>query len=377
MSNYYVFNDYFGLSGLIVCLFTPHSFPFQLQEPPSFHHPPLTFPPEKPNLTQITVIKEHLPSDTGRAISGRASPERPEPPLEDDLSVDYGAVVIASKTDDEGEMECCHNVGEDWCNPKCVARVRYKTELGDTSKATPYFPHKSAYTCTQNQERLHTQTEVSSLAKVHGWSQVYLTQTQAPLAGAGKGEWDTEKEDRERPSGLFQIPLNPPTKEENGMGKVIKGKLIERTDWKMDEESESPKAPLLSAYASQSNKGGPTSHTDQSDVISDEYGVLLVRAEEMAEEAEEEEERSIFIGWDPKTRKLVLPKLEMAFNELGEDSMKGEKKEVEVMNGELKLESVFVRQASEEEARAQPGTETGWGVDDFISKWNLVISMDQ
>lgn len=51
------------------------------------------------------------------------------------------------------------------------------------------------------------------------------------------------------------------------------------------------------------------------------------------------------------------------------------------MRGKLRSENVIVRQTSEEASEAQTemtrAVETGWEADDIMTKWNLVISMDQ
>ncbi|KAM7368067.1 hypothetical protein PAMP_014318 [Pampus punctatissimus] len=309
-------------------------------DPPSFHPPPLTFPPENPKVILITVIKDELPSVINSALSKHACPNKhqlhvadpppgyaprwfqtpPEPEeLLDDLSVEYGVVCIAPKTADGGEGE-----GRDW---------------------------------------KHNKEDENNLR--------------------GKREVDREREDSEcsglcvnknPQTGLFQIPLNLATKWEGGM----KGRTERKIDEGVGEEGKSENIPLL--YASQNIKHMPTFHTDQSHFLSKDYSVLKLAS------AQEEEKATICIDWDPETGKLVLPQVEMAFNkeggldgllqgERGREVRVGDEEEVNTMKDELRLENVFVRQASEEEA--QSGVETAWEADDIMTKWNLVISMDQ
>ncbi|XP_070705361.1 interleukin-20 receptor subunit alpha [Pempheris klunzingeri] len=389
--------------------------------PPSFHMSPLTFPPENLKPIIITFIK---PSDieiitSGPEFSKRQiadpppgySSQRPEifpQPEEpwDDLSIDYGFVGVAPEINDRGEeerreeRERRHDGREDGNSlrgehKKDAARGSHKVKewrVEDGRSAGVYAP----------QAKSDAQTEMSTLIiQAHAFSQlnsVLPTRTQAPLLsfqGATKGEVDRE-------IGLFPNPLNLQTNQGGGMGGEMDGMVRVRTDGWMDggveEGSDGERAPLLFAYASQNVRAIPTSHDDQSDFLSDDYGVLrLATAHQIKEDGEEEEEEegTICINWNPETRKLVLPEVAMEVNKEGglNGSMEGEKgrenrvggeeeeEEAYVTNGELRLENVFVRQASEEEAEAQGemerGGEISWEVDDVLTKWNLVISMDR
>ncbi|XP_044024284.1 interleukin-20 receptor subunit alpha isoform X2 [Siniperca chuatsi] len=391
--------------------------------PPSFHPNTLIIPPENVSIILFTVIK---PSDIESIISDPTCPnpwphnadpppsyapqrsETPEPEEPwDDLSIDYGFIGVAPKIDVRGEeekRERRHDRGEDGNN----------LNLEDGHSAGVYAPQaKSTHTCSQTHMLIHTQTEMSTLVQAHACSQVNsVTQTQAPslsLQGTTKGEVDRKKEDKEFPglfinktpqTGLFHISLNLQTKKEGGMGEEMDGKVGVRTDGKIDggveEGSENEEVPLLSAYATQNIKDMFTSHADQSDFLPDDYGVLRLAIAHKIEEDkddEEEEEETICINWDPKTRKLVLPEMAMEFNKEGglDGWMQGKKgrenrvggEEEYVMKGELRLENVIVRQTSEEEEEAEAqremerGGETMWEADDILTKWNLVISMDQ
>ncbi|XP_059212501.1 interleukin-20 receptor subunit alpha [Centropristis striata] len=365
-------------------------------DPPPFYSPPLTFPPENPKLLPITIITEPL-SESGKSNPG--CPKRPQhvahpsagyasqrhetpPMLEepwDDSSIDYGFIGVAPKINNRAEngnnldsehQKCNSYEKKDW-------RVENGHSTGDS------------------------QTEMSTLIQAQPWSQPVL-RTQAPLPsfqGASIGEVDGEEEDGEFPglfinttpqTGLFNIPLNLQTMKDEALGEEVDRKMRVRTDEErdggMEERRENEEVPLLSAYASQNTTYMPTSHADQSDCLSDDYGVLRVDTAHKIETGEEEE-GTICIDWDPQTRKLVLPEIAMEYNKAGgldglmqggkgrENRMGGEGEDVK---GELRLENVFVRQGSEERAEAQREMERGEGTEgDFFTRWNLVLSMDE
>ncbi|XP_062293781.1 interleukin-20 receptor subunit alpha [Scomber scombrus] len=367
--------------------------PFTL-DPPSFHSPPLTFPPENTNLIIITVIKDELPAFFDGDLSKSSyfnkgqlrnvgpppmyAPQRSETPPEpeellDDLSVEYGGVGIAPKTTEGGEGE-----GGDWrhdgnnlrgeCH-KCVARDTYEKKQCKIEDDRP----AGVYASQTKSPQINPKTQTQALLR--------------PFHGASKEEVDREGEDREHSSlhanknpqtGLFQIPFNLSTKWEGGM----EGRTDRKKDEGAGEGSGSENVPLLCDCTCQNIKPTPSSYTHQSHFLSDDYGILRQAS------AQEEEEGTNCINWDPETRKLVLP--EMAFNreegwekERGkEDLMGGEEeekevKEVKAMKGELRLENVFVRQTSGEEEEAQRRVETAWESNDIMTKWSLVLSDDQ
>lgn len=335
-------------------------------------------PPEKPIV--ITIIK---PSDIEVSISDPASCkrpiadppprytcQRPETPAEpgeepwDDLSIDYGFIGV--------ERERGHDGGEDE-HQQCRAGDSYQEK--DARQAKSFLSQKSTHACSQAHMPTHTQTEMSTLTRAHAFSwgnSVLPTQTWAsllPFQGAANGAADAEF---------------PPTNPQ--IGKIDGG---------MEGGSDSERVSLLSAYASQNVKDMPTSRAEQSDVallyLPDDFGVLRLATAHDVEEDEEEEGTSC-INWDPETRKLVLPQMVMEVNKKGgmmlgekgrENGMGGEEEEEEVyvMKSELRLENVYVRQGSEEEAEAQReaerGRDTALEPDDILTKWNLVISMDQ
>ncbi|TMS12203.1 Interleukin-20 receptor subunit alpha [Larimichthys crocea] len=344
--------------------------------PPSFNPPPLTFPPENLNLILITVIQ---PSDIENSISDSKqqkhshtadpppgyTPQRSEPPPEpeeplDDESIDYGFVGAAPKIIAK-ERRC--DGGEDGNNlkgkhQKDEAKESYKNKEWRVEdgiyppQAKPHLMHRTTHTCSQTHMPMHTQTEMSTLIQAQVFSD-HLTQTQAPLLSFQ----EAPEVDRESP-GLF-------------------------IDGGMEEESKSESVPLLSAYASQNIN---TTHADQSDFLLDDYGVLrLATAQEIEnDDGDEEEEGTVCIDWDPHTRKLVMPEVAMEFTteeggldglmqrEKGWENRVGGEEEVSATKGELTLENVYVRQASEEEAEAQRERERG-RERDRVGGWRAVL----
>lgn len=129
----------------------------------------------------------------------------------------------------------------------------------------------------------------------------------------------------------------------------------------------------------------------------DDYGMVGLAAcgaeknEDEQEEIERDEETTFF-SWDPQTGKLMLPESESALN--GEFNWALQEVEAQVggstaQNGEplapdssrVLLENVFVRQSSEEAAEAQAklygGVEMERKVENFLSGWDLVVTMDE
>ncbi|KAK5853110.1 hypothetical protein PBY51_006929 [Eleginops maclovinus] len=308
---------------------------------PTFHPPPLTFPPENPKLIVITIIQDQQPeSDTShsacpkkptnsaRPPPGYASqrPQTPPAPEEtwDDFSVDYGFLAAASKIDLKGG---------NGNNLKCKGASMRKVKGEEEERVLPGL--------------------------------VINTTPQ---------------------TGFFHIPFNLLAKKEGGMGEEMDGNMRVGTDGEMDGR-ESEVLPLLSSYASQNTMLIPNS--DLSDDLPDDYGLMTMNTAHNIEEEEEEEEEegTLCIDWDPLTGKLVLPDMEFNKEGVWDGMMQGEKgrenriggEEEEEMgnlrNGELRLENVFVRQGSEEKAEAERELEGGG--EDFLTRWDLVISMDK
>ncbi|XP_034554986.1 interleukin-20 receptor subunit alpha [Notolabrus celidotus] len=366
--------------------------------PPSFHTPPLTLVLETPS---VVLIKVGLPPEFMSIVSDSAYPKKQhivEPPprytsqgLEtpqefmepsDDLSLDYAFVCKASETHtrEEGEeRERRYDRREDGNNRRSHCAGAFNPQ------AKSYPSQKSISTCSEALMPTLTQKEVSTQAHTClPVNSVFLNQSQAPsftLQGAAERDRKGEKEKefsglficKVPQTSLFNSPLNVKSEAEEG----IEEEMV----------SGNERAPLLSFYASQS-----TSQSDQSNDLPDDYGILRpAEAHKIEEEVEKDEEEggSICINWDPKTGKLVLPEMGMAFmkeddlmqGEKGRENQIGEEEQVDGMKGGLRLENVFVRQGSEEKAEAlremerREGME--WEADDLLSKWDLVVSMDQ
>lgn len=157
----------------------------------------------------------------------------------------------------------------------------------------------------------------------------------------------------------------------------------------MGGKSQDELEPLLSVYAAQNTKNASAANSEQSDFrLADNSSPMGLEETEKDGAGQEEEEQargSIFIDWDPKSGKLVLPELAKWIhrgNEPGdgEEETKGGEEEGNVMGGELLLGGVVVRQVSDEEVLAPReqlrDPEGGGEVHDILTKWNLVIPMD-
>lgn len=387
----------------------PHSFNFQNQSSynwPSLTWPPVTSIPDNPVIPIVSDTewpKQQPPiagPPPGYAPQRSETPQEPEGPL-DDVSIAYAFVAVAPVNDrdwrhDDGEVGHEHQNGG--------SRDSYEGRVEDGDASGVYAPQKKSHhsqISAQTRSQTRAQMEMNTLTQARACSQVSSvppTQSQTPSLSF-QGEVDREKEDRKIPglfinrtpqNGLFHIPLNVQTKEggmEDEMNQNVRVRADGQSNGGVEEVSESEGVPLLSAYASQNNKVRSSSHVNQSNYLSDDYSVVrLATADETEKDEEEEEgEGTIFIDWDPNTRKLVLPDMAMDFTEVVESdgSTQGEKgrenraggEKVSAMKGELRLANVFVRQGSEEEAEAQRARERG-EADDIFTKWNLVISMD-
>lgn len=376
----------------------PHSSSSNLQNPPSFHPPPLTFPfAENPNV--ILTITVEPRSDTQPPALGPIngpdpppiySSSRPETPPRpyDDSSVDYGLVGIAPKinvTRKEEQIEK-RNDGEGGGNElkgkclSCGAENSYKEQEwrvedgGFTGFYAPqeksHVPLKSTVICHPTHMQIHTQAAMSRRAQLNSG---FLTHNQL------------DRElciNKNQQTGLLHIPLNLQTNQEVGRGEGM------QMQGEAKEGSTSEKVPLLSAYASQNMTGMLPFQTERSEFLPDDYGVLtLATAHNVEGGDEQEEEGTICVNLNHETGKLVLPGLDMMFNKqrgMGgsmqeeKGSKGGEHEEAKAMNGVLQLKNVIVRQPSEEEELRDMGRAgaTGCEVDDFMSKWNLVISED-
>lgn len=104
---------------------------------------------------------------------------------------------------------------------------------------------------------------------------------------------------------------------------------------------------------------------NQSDFLSDSYGPVGLTA---AQEAE----GCLQIDWSPSTQRLIIPGLDLGIKQLEGE---GESPPKNIVN----LGTVFVRQPSEEEALlgAERVGSGQWDTEDFMAKWNLVLSNDE
>lgn len=158
----------------------------------------------------------------------------------------------------------------------------------------------------------------------------------------------------------------------------------------MEEKNANELEPLLSVHAAHNTKCMAAAHSEQSDFrLADDLRAMGLEETEKDggghAEGEEQEREIIFIDWDPKLGKLVLPELAKWIDsgnepENGGESNEGGEEEGNVMEGALLLGDVFVRQASEEEEQAprEPERDPVGGGEgpDILAKWNLVFPSD-
>ncbi|KAM4522154.1 interleukin-20 receptor subunit alpha [Odontesthes bonariensis] len=378
------------------------------QKTPYMLNPPSFYPP---SVMVISVIKDEWPSDPrGPEIRlcppdppPNYSPQRPDTPPEpeeprDDLSEDYGSVCVDPIVDVAGEEEARTRCPDS--NKNREGSIEGGNPAGDySSQAKSYLSQRPTHTCVQTHRPIYAEQMVPRV-----WSQgnpPSPAQTQAQLQssqGSVTGELNREKDGellglfirKDPQTGLLSVILNLQTQQKVDE----KTEVDEKKDGGEEEGSECEIVPLLSAYASQSIKGIPASHSIQPDCLSHGNGVLGPAAKPKTEEdyfadEKEEMEGTMCINWDPKTRKLVLPEMKAGFNtkerldgpmpsERGREDRIAEKNEGKhVPRGGLKLENVCVRQTSEEETEALRGQGTGLEVEDILTKWDLVIPMDQ
>lgn len=158
----------------------------------------------------------------------------------------------------------------------------------------------------------------------------------------------------------------------------------------MEEKNANELEPLLSVYAVQNTKCRSAAHSEWSDSrLADDLRAMGLGETEKDggghAEGEGPERETIFIDWDPKLGKLVLPELAKWIDsgnepENGGEFKEGGEEEGNVMEGALLLGDVYVRQASEEEEQAprepERDSERGGEGQDILAKWNLVFPSD-
>ncbi|XP_028996960.1 interleukin-20 receptor subunit alpha [Betta splendens] len=309
-----------------------HQSPYVLN-PPSFHSSPLKINEDKiilitvaplvvdPEKTVHTDRLDPLPTDsTGQSTES------------DDLLPDYGAVVVGNSCERKDE------------------RVEDGQVAGFNShQAKPHLPVTSTSICMQTHTQGHTWSQLNSglLNQIHMW-----------------------REGREC-QGLF-MNKNPQPHNSLAMGNDLEGK---DTDVKFEEDadkgSNGEKVPLLSSYAFQNMINRPVFDTE---IPHSDASRLAVDSEEADHDFYGEEEGQVCINWDHETRRLVVP---VEFNKQRGVEGDGESGDA------LRLENVFVRQSSEEAKEAEALRMMGAAgvpetpMDDFISRWKLVIPVDQ
>lgn len=315
------------------------------------------------------------------------------------MSVDYGVVVSAPEISD-GEVEEAREKDDRGDNgnnlQKCLEDSYEKKELivkvGHST--TSYLSQGSTHTSMDTLMPVHAEREVSALAQVQAWASVLLSQIQGSLLSTTKEAVDRESLGLfltiNNQAGLIHIPLpNQQKKEEAEMGENG-GKVRVRTDGKEDgaveEESESEEVALLSACASKNISYIPNLCNVPSEFLPKVDGDLsLAIANSRETDSDKEEDGTICFNSDPETRIENLKKqggLRALVQELEgcEDRMGGEEGEVNAMKSVLKLENVFVRQSSGEAAEALreiEGKRESGGEEDILTKWDLVIALDE
>ncbi|KAM3602898.1 uncharacterized protein V6R79_013072 [Siganus canaliculatus] len=380
--------------------------PLTLTMPPS-HVPALPFTPKDPKIfmfIQSPVILEPVCPKREPTITApshgymQQGPETPSEPEEffNDESIDYGFVGVAHEADEDRQKR--HDGGKhEKCFFKDIYRVnQWRVEDDPAPQMDTYLSQMSTRVWSQTHTtHKHSLTEMDTLTQAHAFSQL------PGFHGTVGEELNREKEDREfqhlfikKKCGLFHIPLS--RDKIGGAARGGVGGIGGTFDEDVEEERASERVPILSAYASQNIRTMPPSsarYLPDADGIPSMATVGkmgLGRNEEEDEEREEEDEGTSFINWDPSTRKL-LPDFEFC-EEGGLDGlmlldngrmnrMGGDEEEANAVTGNLTLENVFVRQASEEEAEAQRelvrGGEGEVEVGDFLTKWDVVVSMDE
>ncbi|CAN9507751.1 unnamed protein product [Ophioblennius macclurei] len=349
---------------------------------PYLHPAPVTFPPENPKNNIVSVITNEFPTEP---VSIASHPECPggqqcvaEPPpayspqrlgahpeeAQDDFPVDYGFVAPAINEEEDGERE--RRLDDGNAGGSSHPRSWLGFVGGRFPTASPlqksYQAQNVLRTCRETHTQVDLQAEINARDHISARSQMnstFLTQASVP-------------------SVAFQ-------------GSAVQGPFSNKS---IDErEGHQPeRQPLLSAYASQNIQNRSTVQAAHSDYLPDDYGVVVssVRQEETEEDdyGYEEDGERVCVDWDPETGKLVLPAFS---NERRVDGFGVPEEEMRIaeedgvepysMKGGLRLENVFVRQGSSEVEEGQreleEGRAAGWEVDDFLSTWNLKISMDE
>ncbi|KAM9783053.1 interleukin-20 receptor subunit alpha [Neosynchiropus ocellatus] len=329
---------------------------------PVFDHPPRTFPPDKPNIILISIIKDKLPSVISRAYQAQSNPAPAAayPQLinnsgrgehdGDDLSVDYGAVVAVPRNAPEIAREFGDSGG---LSPQLLDSKTDSRFSNDHQAAVAaprlmsYFPQQSK----QEHTPMYSRKSMSTLVQAQRFDPELRNGNQAWWLHSQRAE--VEREERRGEN------LAPITRQLETFGGVVEEKTGEE------------RQPFLSGYASQGCHGWPSFQSNQSDCSTD-YGFVMSSSRET-----ESEETGSVIDWDPETRRLTLPMLEIGLGEgleaaeTGSERPMMEAEEENETNSPMKLDSVLVKQNSDEKE-----TQGEWEEDIMVTKWNVVISMD-
>lgn len=369
------------------------------------------------------LISANQPADLDSDVSQDIHPERhrliADPPPEyaaqvphdpeqhrDDSAGSYGFVEVDPQHNDGKDnraIEERHDSGADGNHRK--VRLQNSTsgqssegrdQISDDGCSAGVYAAQAGpiHTCAQED------FEVSILKQAQACLQMNsLIRTQA-LAdqGATHREVAGRMEDNGFPritkdpqTGLFHLSLNPQTKKEGEVGEKMR-----MADGRVEQDTQegSDRQRVRLPYASQNTRVMPGAHSEHNEhCFPDDCGVVrpAVRGKEKNDDEQEEDEQgggTIFVNWDPRTRKLVVPeygaarKGGMNWSLQEDEEWESRVKEVTPVMGKLLLENVFVRQVSEEEAEAQAKLETGGETgceaeEDILTKWDLVISMDE
>lgn len=332
-------------------------------------------------------------------------PHDPEQPWDDSAS-SYGFVEVAPQHDDEkenGVAEDRHDKGVDgnhWKvrlqNSASGQSSEGRDQISDDGCSAGVYAAQAGpiHTCPQEDfqvsilKQAQACLQMNSLIRTQALADRDVTHREVAGEMKDNGFPLITKDPR---TGLFHLPLNPQTKKEGEVGEKVR-----MVDGRVEQDTQdgSDRQRVRLPYASQNARDMPAAHNE--DRFPDDCGVVrpAVRNEEKnddEQEEDEQEEATIFVNWDPRTRKLVVPEYGavrrggMNWSLQGEEERKSRvevKEGVTPVTGKLLLENVFVRQASEEEAEAKAKLETGGETgceaeEDILTKWDLVISMDE
>ncbi|KAM4712630.1 interleukin-20 receptor subunit alpha [Anableps anableps] len=350
----------------------------------SFHPSPIVLLPDKVTLQPTRILPNKPPPSVEipsfdaypeiRDLSQRpAIPREPEEPM-NNLSKNYGFVIAQKKVG--GKKDTTQRKLEKGDAVNNLKDKHQKFAYCDEKKDVNIKDDHSASGYKPQAETFRESPEVSDSLQNLPCSQrdlVLTSQSWAPMQSNQRSftEKQTNKNNTES-SGLYfaksshtgalNIHLSLPLPKEE-----LKREEIEGGEQK---QSQCENVPLLSGYASQNIPTMPTVHSQQSDCLSGDYCAVTQAAAQKAEAGNDEME--ICSNSSSESIEVALP---IIFNkDRGtEEIMAGNFEEMYTMRSHLKLENVFLRQASDEEAGAQIEEE----MDNVLRKWDLVISMDE